>query len=125
MPVVVIHHVHYWFARVFSTAEVVGDFFAEFFGLYNSRYEWAMELERRHQQEAEEREYLEERKKRFEEMKRLNGGKPMVGIPVVPKTPAQPPPPKAGGATASSAPTEGEVERLLSKEGVENENGAV
>lgn len=117
LPVVVIHHVHYWFSRVYSTAEVVGDFFAEFFGLYNSRYEWAMELERRHREEAEEREFLEERKKRFEEMKRLNGGKPMVGIPVQPK-------PAGGGATASTsstmAPTTAtasdEVDGLLAKE---------
>jgi hypothetical protein len=95
LPVVLIHNVHYMFSRAFATAEYVGDFFAEFFGLYNSRYEWAAELERRELERAQEAEHLEERRQRWEEAKRLNGGKPVVGVPVVEGggggAPAQPP----------------------------------
>ena len=96
IPVALVHHAHYWFSRVVATAEYVGDFFSEFFGLYNSRYEWAMELERRHQEEAEAAELLEARRKRYEETKRLNGGKALVGVPVAVAKPA--------GAAAAAAP---------------------
>ena len=96
IPVVIVHHVHYWFSRVLTTAELVGDFFSEFFGLYNSRYEWAMELERRHQEEAEAAELLEARRKRYDEARRLNGGKPVVGVPVAAGQPAAAAPEAAG-----------------------------
>ena len=96
IPVVIVHHVHYWFSRVLTTAELVGDFFSEFFGLYNSRYEWAMELERRHQEEAEAAELLEARRKRYDEARRLNGGKPVVGVPVAAAQPAAAAPEAAG-----------------------------
>jgi hypothetical protein len=94
LPVVLIHNVHYLFSRAFATAEYVGDFFAEFFGLYNSRYEWAAELERRQLAAAEEAEHLEARRQRWEEATRLNGGRPVVGVPVAaaPAAAAAPPP---------------------------------
>ncbi len=80
LPVVIVHNVHYFFSRVWSTAEYVGDFFSELFGLYNSRYEWALELERRHNEEAEEAELLEERRKRWDAM-RASGARP-TPVPV-------------------------------------------
>lgn len=79
LPVVLVHHVHYFFSRAWSTAEYLGDFFSELFGLYNSRYEWAVELERRNIEQAEEAELLEERKKRWAEMKAA-GVKPSVVV---------------------------------------------
>ncbi len=102
LPVVLIHNVHYAFSRALSTAEYVGDFFAEFFGLYNSRYEWAADLERRQLAAAEEAEHLEERRQRWEEAKRLNGGRPVVGVPVAAAAAAPPPPQGQQPAGASS-----------------------
>ncbi len=105
LPVVLIHNVHYAFSRVFATAEYVGDFFAEFLGLYNSRYEWAAELERRQLAAAEEAEHLEERRQRWEEAKRLNGGKPLVGVPVVEGGGGAQPPAAAAAAAPAAAPS--------------------
>jgi hypothetical protein len=73
MPVLVVHNVHYALSRVWATAEYVGDFFAEMFGLYNSRYEWALELDRRHREEAEEAEMLETRRREWEAREQRGG----------------------------------------------------
>ena len=105
LPVVLVHHVHYFFSRAWSTAEYLGDFFSEMFGLYNSRYEWAVELERRHIEEAEEAELLEERKKRWAELK-VAGVKPTLvqqpaGVPVKVRDP------EAGGLLSEDADAEG------------------
>jgi hypothetical protein len=48
--------------------EVVGEFFAEILGLQNSRYEWAMELARRHEEDAEEEELRTVRRQRWAEI---------------------------------------------------------
>jgi hypothetical protein len=48
--------------------EVVGEFFAEILGLQNSRYEWAMELARRHEEDAEEEELRTARRQRWAEI---------------------------------------------------------
>lgn len=74
MPVLVVHNVHYALSRVWATAEYVGDFFAEMFGLYNSRYEWALELDRRHREEAEEADMLETRRREWEGREQRGGG---------------------------------------------------
>lgn len=105
LPVVLVHHVHYFFSRAWSTAEYIGDFFSELFGLYNSRYEWALELERRHQEEAEEAELLEERKKRWAEMRAAGAKGP---VPV-----------RVGAPTAAVASANPEANALLAKDEAE------
>lgn len=111
LPVVLVHHVHYFFSRAWSTAEYIGDFFSELFGLYNSRYEWALELERRHLEEAEEAELLEERKKRWAEM-RAAGAKGPVPVRV------------AGAPAAAAAPANPEANALLAKDEAEASSDA-
>lgn len=44
---VVAHNLHWLAHTVVGTVEYVGEFFADFFGLYNSRYEWAVDMQRR------------------------------------------------------------------------------
>lgn len=86
LPTVVVHNLHWVFARTLGGIEYAGDFFSELFGLYNSRYEWAMDLEQRNIAAAEENELLEERRKRWEEIAVLNrnaraSGAPAAGAP--------------------------------------------
>ena len=94
LPTVVVHNLHWVFARTLGGIEYAGDFFSELFGLYNSRYEWAMDLEQRNIAAAEENELLEERRKRWEEIAVLNRNARASGAP-------------AAGASAPEASTPG------------------
>lgn len=40
------HNVHWLSVQLFSSVEYVGEVLADFFGLFNARYEWAAEAER-------------------------------------------------------------------------------
>jgi hypothetical protein len=44
---VVTHNLHWLTLQAWTTIETVGEFFADFLGLYNSRYEWALDMENR------------------------------------------------------------------------------
>jgi hypothetical protein len=68
LPVVVADHCRWIALQTWSTMEVVGEFFAEILGLQNSRYEWAMELARRHEEDAEEEELRTVRRQRWAEI---------------------------------------------------------
>jgi hypothetical protein len=68
LPVVVADHCRWIALQTWSTMEVVGEFFAEILGLQNSRYEWAMELARRHEEDAEEEELRTARRQRWAEI---------------------------------------------------------
>lgn len=46
------HNVYWLGSQLFSSVEYVGSIFAEFFGLYNSRYEWAVDMQRRREVSA-------------------------------------------------------------------------
>lgn len=70
---VITHNIHWMAMRTWGTMETVGEFFAEVLGLYNGRYEWAMELQRREEEEAEAREMNDERRRRYAEIQRLGG----------------------------------------------------
>lgn len=71
LPKLIGHNLHWIAWKTWGTMEYVGEFFSEFLGLYNSRYEWAVELERRETEAAEESEANEERKRRWAEIQRL------------------------------------------------------
>jgi hypothetical protein len=68
---VITHNLHWLAIRTWSGMETVGEFFAEILGLYNSRYEWAMDMQRRQEAEDEDREIREERQKRWAEIRAL------------------------------------------------------
>lgn len=68
---VVRHNLHWIAFGTLHAMEVVGEFFNQTFGMNNSRYQWALDLARRQEEEAEEREMAEERQRRWAELHRL------------------------------------------------------
>jgi hypothetical protein len=90
-------NLHWLTSQLVTSVEYVGEMFADFFGLFNSRYEWAVQAERQREAEMERQEEEERREEQrarwalIQQMNAAGGGRPQE-------------PPQGAGAAAATAP---------------------
>lgn len=71
LPKLIAHNAHWAATQLFYGVEAIGEMFAQFFGLFNARYEYAAEMQRAMEEEEDAREMREQQERRWRMIQRM------------------------------------------------------